>query len=90
MGGLQDKSQGKRVALQGVKDQLDSCPSISRKKLQGLLKHGGVACCIQLVGSESSVDVSDELQYICSIQNSDSEPVLAPVQELIQEFDHLL
>jgi hypothetical protein len=24
--------QGKRVALQGVKDQLDSCPSISKKK----------------------------------------------------------
>lgn len=58
---------GKRVALQGVKDQLDSCPPISSKKLQGLMKHGGVACCLQLVSTEASAKVSDELQYICTI-----------------------
>jgi len=35
--------QGNHISLQGVKDQLDSCPSISAKKLQGLIKNGGVA-----------------------------------------------
>lgn len=52
----------KRVALQGVKDQLDSCPPISRKKLQGLIKHGEVACCLQLINTEASTKVSDKLQ----------------------------
>lgn len=80
---------GKRVALQGVKDQLDSCPPISSKKLQGLMKHGGVACCLQLVSTEVSAKVSDELQYICTIQNEPTEEIQPPIQELIQEFDHL-
>lgn len=75
--------------MQGVKDQLDACPSISKKKLQGLLKHGGVACCLQLVGPELISDVSDQLQSLCTLQSTPTEAVPLPVQELLQEFDHL-
>jgi hypothetical protein len=39
--------KGKRVGLQGVRDQLHECPEIS-KKLRGLIRNGGVSCCIQL------------------------------------------
>lgn len=38
----------KRVALQGVRDQLDSYLEISAKKLDGLIRAGGVLCCLQL------------------------------------------
>lgn len=80
---------GKRVALQGVKDQLDACPEISSKKLQGLLKHGAVVCCLQLVSNKDILNVSDELQYVCSIQQDDTAKLPTPVQELLHEFDHL-
>jgi hypothetical protein len=49
------------------------------------MKHGGVACCLQLVSTEASAKVSDELQYICTIQNEPTEEIQPP----IQEFDHL-
>jgi hypothetical protein len=53
------------------------------------MKHGGVACCLQLVSTEASAKVSDELQYICTIQNEPTEEIQPLIQELIQEFDHL-
>jgi hypothetical protein len=81
--------QGKRIALQGVKDQLDSCSPISVKKLRGLIKHGGVSCCIQLQESDSISSVSDELQYVCSVEQEDTAQYPPEIQELIQAYDHL-
>lgn len=67
--------QGHRIVLQGVKDQLGSCPAISAKKLQGLIKHGGVACCIQLQETNLVPGVSDQEQWVCSLQPTDTNPL---------------
>jgi hypothetical protein len=53
--------RGQRITLHGVCEQLDQCPEISRKKLQGLIRNGGVAYCIQLDSAVPSEVVSDEL-----------------------------
>lgn len=73
----------KRVALQGVRDQLDSCLEISTKKLNGLIRAGGVLCCLQLFGDQYSFDVSDEVQLIASIQQMDTVGIPLSVQQLL-------
>lgn len=59
--------QAKRIALQGVQDQLDSCREITAKKLEGLIRSGGVLCCLHLFGDQFPSDMSDETQLITSI-----------------------
>jgi len=56
--------QGKLTALQGVKDQLNECPQISPAKLRGLIRAGGVSCCIQLSSVPDTAVLSDDQQYI--------------------------
>jgi hypothetical protein len=79
----------KRVALQGVRDQLDSCLEISTKKLNGLIRAGGVLCCLQLFGDQYNIDVSDEVQLIASIQQMDTVGIPLSVQQLLGQFEHL-
>ena len=40
--------QGSRISLKGIKDTLSSCPKIKVRKLQGLIKKGGIAQLIHL------------------------------------------
>lgn len=67
--------RGHHVTLQGVRDQLDECQEISRKKLQGLIRNGGVANYIQLDSAVSCEILLDELQYIYSIEEA-TQPVI--------------
>jgi hypothetical protein len=81
--------QGKLTALQGVKDQLNECPQISPAKLRGLIRAGGVSCCIQLSSVSDTAVLSDDQQYICAIQ-TETEAVQHPtIQQLLSEYDHL-
>lgn len=53
--------KNRRVVLQGVKDQLDQCLEITPQKLRGLIKNGGVSCCIQMCNDpEKSIVLDDQ------------------------------
>lgn len=41
--------KGHMVKLQGVQEHTDSCTQISAHKLKGLIKHGAVSHCVQMV-----------------------------------------
>lgn len=78
-----------RITLQGVKDQLDSCPEISSNKLQSLHKSGMVACCIQLSEGFQQNELPDVLQYVSAIDSVESDSLPEPLQHLLTEFEHL-
>jgi hypothetical protein len=59
--------QGRRITLQVIRDQLQECPEIPRKKVQGLVRSGAVAYCIQLDSDMPIESMSDELQCLCAI-----------------------
>jgi len=52
--------KAQRIALQGVRDQLDSCLEITPQKLDGLIRAGGVLCCLQLYGEHNELNATDE------------------------------
>jgi hypothetical protein len=81
--------KGKRVALQGVKDRLDTCLEITTKKLDGLIRSGGVLCCLHLYGGQCDSGIIEEPQLIASIQQTDEFAPPMAVQQLLSEFDHL-
>ncbi|XP_066361406.1 uncharacterized protein [Miscanthus floridulus] len=79
----------KRIALQGVQDNTAGCLPIPAKKLQGLIRGGGAAYCIKMFHDPPHAVLSDDQQYICSIQTEDMPAVPTEVQELIQQYEHL-
>lgn len=81
--------KGKRIALQGVQDNTAGCLPIPAKKLQGLIRGGGVAYCIKMLHDPPHAVLSDDQQYICSIQTEDMPAVPTEVQELIQQYEPL-
>jgi hypothetical protein len=79
-------SAGQKVKLQGVVDDISSCPPITQKKLAGLLRRGAVSHCIQM-----TVPTMEEwIPSVCSIEDSETADIPSAVSELIQQFDHLL
>lgn len=78
-------SAGQKVKLQGVVDDISSCPPITQKKLAGLLRRGAVSHCIQM-----TVPTMEEwIPSVCSIEDSETADIPSAVSELIQQFDHL-
>jgi len=66
--------QGSRISLKGIKDTLSSCPKIKVRKLQGLIRKGGIA----------------QLIHLCQVTPPlppDMIPV--PVQQLVDSQAHL-
>lgn len=41
--------EGKMIELQGVRDDVSSYSTISATKLKGLIKHGAMSHCVQMV-----------------------------------------
>lgn len=80
---------GKRITLQGVRDQLQDCPEITSKKLQGLIKNGAVSCCIQMDSEALMGPLSEGKQYICSVESDETAAVPSEIQALVQEYNHL-
>ena len=75
---------GKRIYLQGVIDDISSCPAVPAQKLRGLLNRGAVSYCIQLNNVPTKDDHSD-FQLLHSIQAADtSHP--DQIQQLVEEF----
>jgi len=74
--------RNKRISLQGVTDNNSKCPPESATKLQGLLKHGAIAYCIQLVHADH-IPVGSETSNVCSIPESVDSSLSQPIQSLI-------
>jgi len=55
---------------------------VSATKLQGLLKHGAIAYCIQLVHADH-IPVGSETSNVCSIPESVDSSLSQPIQSLI-------
>ena len=73
--------KGTRITLKGVTDDNSRCPAISSTKLQGLLKHGAVAFCLQLVHTEpDNIPMLDD--HICSMDTTEAA-IPQPIQQLI-------
>lgn len=75
--------------MQGVQEQLQECLEIARKMLQGLIRNGAVAYCIQLDSEMPTEVLSDELQCLCSMESDDTAVVPSVVQALVHEYEHL-
>jgi hypothetical protein len=66
--------EGQMIELQGVKDDISSCPPISATKLKGLIKHGAVSHCIQMIvpsqqqciqaKSQDQAEISGEVEQL--------------------------
>jgi len=73
--------KGTRITLKGVTDDTSRCPAVSSTKLQGLLKHGAVAFCLQLVHTEpDNIPMLDD--HICSMDTTEAA-IPQPIQQLI-------
>jgi hypothetical protein len=75
--------KGRHVILQGMRNQLQECAEISPKKLQGLIKTGGLPCCIQFHSEPPVTVLLDEQQYLCALQegkrwNPRANPTIDP------------
>ena len=57
---LQFSVEGKTVHLHGVRDNPNVCTPVSASKLKGLLKHGVVSHCIQMIVPSVSQHCSDQ------------------------------
>lgn len=66
--------KGTRITIRGVKGVTKYCTKISAKNLQGLIKNGGLAQLVQLC------PMNDD---------TSSDPVPSPIQELIQQNENL-
>jgi len=68
--------EGKMIELQGVRDDVSSCSTISATKLKGLIKHGAVSHCVQMVLPSQ--------QSSSQTQSSEQEVVPSEVAEILQ------
>ncbi|WVZ81498.1 hypothetical protein U9M48_028869 [Paspalum notatum var. saurae] len=80
--------QGKRVALQGVHENLKQCLPIAARKVKGLLRRDAITHCVQwsphLLPDSGFLD-----NELCSISTVEASEIPAPVQQLLNEYDHL-
>jgi len=77
--------EGKIIELQGVLDDQTKCTQISAPKLKGLLKHGTVSHCIQMIlPSMQSVATLEEIPI-----SAHNEVLPIEVEELLQHYNHL-
>lgn len=77
---MQFQHNGKTIKLHGVINDPTKCNLISAHKLKGLLKHGAVSHCVQLLNAES-----DNVQE----RTSSVEDIPQQVSELIHQYHHL-
>lgn len=78
--------EGKRVTLQGVKEQNSPCASVSSTKLKGLLKSGMVSHCISFQCYSPKDHSEAELCVLQSVEDVDCPPQIV---DLLKEHDHL-
>lgn len=76
------------MALQGVVDQMGSCPAIGNRKLLKLVEHGGVQCCFQLAAYDA-FPAEIQSHELAVVQDTDMSPLPDSIQQLILQFDHL-
>lgn len=58
---MQINHQGQMIELQGVSEQNTSCTKISSHKLKGLIKHGAVSHCIQMVAPSTAYQITEKI-----------------------------
>ena len=80
--------KGQRISLQGIVDDVTTCPAISAPKLRGLLKHGAVVYCLQLVPTSSDHPPTNDLS-VCSIETNSEASCPTAIQNLIDEYSEL-
>jgi hypothetical protein len=76
----------KVVQLQGVVDDTTQCTLVTATKLKGLLKHGAVSHCVQML-----LPITSEKPSIdCELAQSEIEDKLPePISALLSQYDHL-
>ena len=83
---LQFLVEGKPVKLQGVTDNTKECKHVNAHKLKGLLKHGDVSHCIQMIVPGAFAVHSVDLEQS---QNDSVEKIPNSVAELLTEYGAL-
>jgi len=74
--------KNKRISLHGVTDDTSKCSAVSPTKLQGLLRHGAIAYCIQLVRAESPTTVATT-DMVCSVDTATEDELPPSIQQAI-------
>ena len=69
-------------------DDVTKCPVISAAKLRGLLKHGVVVYCLQLIPTPPQHPLDKE-PSVCSITSSSQDSLPADIQNLLDEYAEL-
>jgi hypothetical protein len=79
---------GKRVMIQGVKDDLTRCKSASPHKLKGLLKRSAISHCVEL----KEVPSPAETIHTMNPTEAESEAfgaIPSPVKQVVYKYKHL-
>ena len=81
---------GKRITLQGVKQETAKCPPISAGKLKGLLRRNAIACCLQLKVELATQEAQqEEEQTVCSLSDLTMDGITPEIQTVITKYSHL-
>jgi hypothetical protein len=81
---------GKRLFLQGIKDNTSSCKSISVRKLKGLLRRSSVSHCIELrpISRKQVAPPVHSISEAC-LPDDIEQDMPQPLKEVVLQYKHL-